>query len=98
MSKPRRTWNGCHGDSFVFSPKHIENLPGNPWVAWSITPGRAPPILIQANRAARPIAALARVPGPRQPVEAFMPMFSAAGPLTRNIAATGLVVGPALAA
>ena len=45
-------------------------------------PGRAPPMLIIANRIARPIDALARWPGPRAPYPEATPHIARAGPLT----------------
>ena len=81
-SNPAATEHGSHGDSAMFSARHIVNLPGWPSSAMSDTPGRAPPMFIRQRRTARPIEALARWPGPRAPKPPAIPQASARGPLT----------------
>src|SRR5437773_10509512 len=57
-----------------------------------MTPGRAPPRLAQISRRARPMVALARVPGPRAPAAQLSWIAARAGPLTMKIGATASVV------
>ena len=65
-AKPRRTCNGSHGLASSRSGKHPLNLPNQPCVAWSSTPGSAPMQLRRIMRTARPIDELARLPGPNR--------------------------------
>src|SRR5690606_14290131 len=55
---------------------------GWPSVAMSISPARAPPAFWSVRRAARPIVALARLPGPKALEPLFIPIAEAMGPLT----------------
>src|SRR6266545_521909 len=55
-------------------------------------PGRAPPILAQTRRRARPMVALARQPGPNRPSPELMSSAARAGPLTMKRGATASVV------
>src|SRR3990172_5665494 len=55
-------------------------------------PGQAPPTFIRISRSARPIVALARKPGPKQPEPACTPSRAATGPWTMTSGATGCVV------
>ena len=73
------------------SAKAMPYFAGWPMVAMSPTSGRAPPIFVSTSRRARPMQALARLPGPRQLVPAFMPSASAMGPRT-STAAVGVPV------
>src|SRR5439155_1720646 len=57
-----------------------------------MTPGRAPPRLAQISRRARPMVALARVPGPRAPAAQLSSIVTRAGPLTMKMGATASVV------
>ena len=72
--KPRSTWSGVHGFCASFSAKQNVYLPGWPSVAMSISPGRAPPTFCNVRRTARPMVALARLPGPNAFAAAFMPI------------------------
>ena len=66
------------------SAKHSVYLPGWPMVAMSPTSERAPPMLRMQSCSARPMLALARLPGPRQLVPALMPSWRAIGPCTQS--------------
>src|SRR2546427_540308 len=57
-----------------------------------MTPGRAPPRLAQISGRARPMVALARVPGPRAPAAQLSSIVTRAGPLTMKMGATASVV------
>src|SRR5215813_1137226 len=55
-------------------------------------PGQAPPTFNRISRMARPIVALARKPGPKQPLPACTPSSAAIGPWTITSGATECVV------
>src|SRR5712692_4584758 len=84
--------HGPQGDASTFSARQYENFDGLPCVAMSWRPGQAPPTFIITNRIARPMVALARKPGPRQPLPLCTPMARARGPWTITSGATGCVV------
>ena len=60
------------------------NLPGWPWVDLSEMPGTIRKTFIRMRRTARPMVALARLPGPNRFTSAFMAMSSVTGPLTTS--------------
>jgi hypothetical protein len=66
------------------SAKHSVYLPGWPIVAMSPVSERAPPMLRMQSCRARPMPALARLPGPRQLVPALTPSWRAIGPWTQS--------------
>ena len=57
-------------------------MPGWPWVDLSAMPGAMRKTLRMISRTARPMVALARLPGPKRLTPAFMPISSTIGPLT----------------
>src|SRR5882724_10824896 len=57
-----------------------------------MAPGRAPPILTQQRRRARPIVAFARQPGPKTPAPELMSSAPRIGPFTITSGATASVV------
>ena len=76
--RPRRAVRVGKGPS-LRSAKHSVYLPGWPMVAMSPTSDRAPPMLRRVSCSARPMLALARLPGPRQLVPALTPSWRAIG-------------------
>ena len=59
---PRSTCSGSHGLRSSYSAKQVVNLPIEPSVERSISPGFAPPTLRSVSFTARPMVALARLP------------------------------------
>ena len=90
--RPNRLRYGGHGLAASFSAKHQVYFAGEPCVARSVSPGSAPPTFIIISRRARPMVALARLPGPKQPAPLFMPICSASSPWTITSSAHGCVV------
>ena len=84
--------SGPHGDAASFSAMQYENFAGLPCVAMSYRPGHAPPTFRRINRIARPIVALARKPGPKQPLPPCRPIWRPYAPFTTSNGATGCVV------
>ena len=91
-SSPNSTWRGSQGLRASFSAKQKEYRPGMARVALSISPMIKPATLRTNRRSARPIVALARYPGPKQPESPLMPSCSAMGPLTITTGAAPPVV------
>jgi hypothetical protein len=92
-AKPRSTCNGSQGEADSFSARQNEYLAGWPRVAMSISPGFAPPTFWSTRRTARPMVALARLPGPKAFACGFIPMRIAPGPFTiTRVAAEPVVV------
>ena len=81
--RPRRAVSVGKGPP-VRSAKQRVYLPGWPMDAMSPTSGSAPPMLRMTSCRARPMLALARLPGPRQLVPALTPSVRAIGPWTQR--------------
>src|SRR3954463_12632704 len=65
-----------HGLAAVFSAKQYGYFAGCPCVDASPSRGRPPPLCKRMSRMARPVVALARLPGPNVPKPALYPALS----------------------
>ena len=79
---PRSTCRGSQSESVSFSAMQYVYLPGCPITVRSNSPGMDAHAFIRMRRIARPMVALARLPGPNRFAPEFMPISSATGPLT----------------
>ena len=91
LPRPRRSVRPGKGPS-LRSAKQSVYLAGWPMVAMSPVSDRAPPMLRRQSCSARPMQALARVPGPMALVSALMPSLRAIGPWTQSATAALPVV------
>mmetsp|Transcript_25073 Transcript_25073/g.75274 ORF Transcript_25073/g.75274 Transcript_25073/m.75274 type:complete len:220 (+) Transcript_25073:1082-1741(+) len=77
------------------SPTHAQILAGVPMHVDSVPPSLEPPTWCSTSFSARPTAALARLPLPRQPAPEATPEASCAPPDTRTSGVQPMVVAPA---
>src|SRR5947208_9346616 len=81
-----------HGVAASFSATQYAYLAGPPCVDASPGPGTAPATCISTSRIARPVVALARLPGPNAPSPLLYAARSAIPPDTISSGATGWAV------
>src|SRR5437868_11568814 len=91
-STPTLRWKLPQGDAAVFSATQNAYFAGPPCVDASPGPGTAPATCSRIKRSARPVVALARLPGPNAPSPLLYPARSAISPCTIINGATGCVV------
>src|SRR5215467_3685821 len=86
-AQPHSMCSGSHGLSVSFSPIQYVYFPGCPRQERSNSPGIAPQVFISTSRLARPMVALARLPGPNRLLRQLIWSCSTTGPLTISMIA-----------